>query len=127
MSPDVASKKRLLVVDDDPDVAEATSLLLSDSYAVDLAANGEEALQRVDQHARYDLILLDLVMPRMDGGDVVRALRGRGDAPPILLLSGSEDLVERATDLAVDAYLAKPVDAAALRARVAALLARCAA
>jgi len=127
LSSAVASKKRLLVVDDDPDVAEATSLLLSDSYSVDLAANGEEAMQRVDERAPYDLILLDLVMPRMDGGDVVRALRGRGDTPPILLLSGSEDLVERATDLAVDAYLAKPVDAAALRERVAALLARCAA
>lgn len=124
MTPGISSKKRLLVVDDDPDVAEATSLLLSGSYTVDLAGNGEEALQRIDAGAPYDLILLDLVMPRMDGGAVVRALRSRGETPPILMLSGSEDLIERATDLAVDAYLAKPVDAAALRERVAALLAR---
>jgi DNA-binding response OmpR family regulator len=124
LSPGIATKKRLLIVDDDLDLAEATSLLLSGSYTVDLAADGEEALQRLANGARYDLILLDLVMPRMDGSAVVRTLRGRGAVPPILLVSGSDDLAERATELGIDAFLAKPVDADTLRARIAGLLAR---
>lgn len=124
MTPGIATKKRLLIVDDDLDLAEATSLLLSGSYDVDLAADGEAAMQRLSDGVRYDLILLDLVMPRMDGSAVVRALRGRGGVPPILLVSGSEDLTERATELGVDAYLAKPVDATTLRERIAGLLAR---
>lgn len=120
-----ASKKRLLIVDDDPDIAEALTLLLSDRYAVDLAENGREALARLEA-AAYDLILLDLAMPVMDGSAFVRALRERAAMPPILLMSGSNDLVERAAELEIDTFLPKPVEVDALHERIAGLLARAA-
>jgi len=122
-STEAPRKKRLLVVDDDRDLAEAMTAVLSDRYQVDVAGDGQEALERVDQGS-YDLILLDLVMPRLDGGGVVRALRTRSAAPPVLLLSGSEDLVERARELGVESHLAKPVETEVLQERIAALLAR---
>jgi DNA-binding response OmpR family regulator len=118
-----AAKKRLLIVDDDHDIAEALTLLLSDRYAVDHAANGRDALERIAA-TTYDLILLDLAMPVMDGGAVVRALRERAAIPPILLMSGSNDLVERAAELEIDTFLPKPVEVDVLNERIAGLLAR---
>lgn len=118
-----AAKKRLLVVDDDRNLAEAMSAVLSEHYLVDIAGDGQEALERVER-CSYDLILLDLMMPRLGGSEVVAALRARAAAPPVLLLSGSDDLRERARDLGVDAHLAKPVDADVLQQRIEGLLAQ---
>ena len=117
------AKKRLLIVDDDQDIAEALSLLLSGRYTVVLAANGREAMDRVDKES-FDLILLDLVMPLMDGSAVMRALRLRPSIPPVLLMSGSNDLVERASELGVDTFMPKPLEIGALQERIAGLLAR---
>jgi CheY-like chemotaxis protein len=117
------AKKRLLLVDDDQDVAEALSLLLSHRYAVTRAANGREAMERLEAE-HYDLILLDLVMPLMDGGEVVRALRLRPSSPPVVLMSGSNDLVERATELGIETFMRKPIEIDVLQERIAGLLDR---
>lgn len=116
-------RKRILVVDDDTDVAEPLAILLSRTYDVDLAANGADAVSRVI-HGHYDAIVLDLVMPVMDGAAFKTWLDGQGLDVPVVLVSGSADLVERAQQLRVADHLSKPIDTAVLRARLAAILDR---
>jgi DNA-binding response OmpR family regulator len=115
--------KRILVVDDDADVAEPLAILLSRTYDVDLAANGADAVRRIER-GHYDAIVLDLVMPVMDGSSFKAWLDGQGLDIPVVLVSGSADLVERAQQLGVADHFAKPLDTAALRARLAAILDR---
>lgn len=114
-------RKRILVVDDDADVAEPLGLLLSRAYDVDLAANGAEAIELVGR-THYDAVVLDLVMPVVDGAAFKAWLDQQRLDLPVLLVSGSEDLVERAQQLGVPDHLAKPIDPGVLRERLAALL-----
>lgn len=116
-------RKRILVVDDDTDVAEPLSILLSRHYDVDLATNGAEAITRIAR-TRYDAIVLDLVMPVMDGVAFKSWLDGHRVNVPVLLVSGSTDLCERAKEMAVADHLAKPLDLAVLHDRLAVLLDR---
>lgn len=119
-------RKRILVVDDDADVAEPLRLALSRFYDVDFVANGAEATTRFAD-ARYDAVVLDLMMPVMDGVAFKRWLDARQIAIPVLLVSGSDDLRERAEQMGVADHLAKPVDLGVLQERLGALLDRAAA
>src|SRR3954462_14472918 len=117
---------RLLLVEDDAKLADAVCRgLRGEGYAVDHAADGEAALA----HAHvwdYDAVVLDLMLPRRDGFDVCRTLRGRGDGVPILVLTargGVDDRI-RGLDAGADDYLAKPFDFGELLARVRALIRR---
>lgn len=116
-------RKRILVVDDDADVAEPLLLALSRFYDVDFAASGAEATTRF-ANARYDAVVLDLTMPDMDGVAFKRWLDGERIAVPVLLVSGSDDLHERAQQMRVADHLAKPVDLGVLQDRLGALLDR---
>jgi CheY-like chemotaxis protein len=110
----------VLVVDDDPDILEAVSdILEGEGYRVARARHGVEALDRVEAE-RPDLVLLDLVMPVMDGAGFVRALRERGDDIPTVVIS-AEGGAGRARAVGVQGFLAKPFDIDALLSRVAAL------
>lgn len=117
---------RLLLVDDEARLTAALSRgLVADGFAVDVAADGRAALAlsaRVD----YDAILLDLMMPRVSGYEVLKQLRARQDWTPVLVLSakdGEYDLAD-ALDLGADDYLVKPYSYVVLLARVRALLRR---
>lgn len=122
---------RLLVVDDEQDLATAVAAgLRQEGYAVDVAADGGEALDRLS-YTPYDLVLLDLAMPSVDGWGVLRNLREdsevTGDAPPrVLLLTGRDSLRDRVRGLddGADDYLIKPFAFTELAARVRALLRR---
>lgn len=114
-------RKRILVVDDDADVAEPLAILLSRSYDVDLAANGAEAIDRVGR-THYDAVVLDLMMPVMDGAAFKAWLDLQPLELPVLLVSGSDELAERARELRVAGHLAKPLDPTVLRDRLAAIL-----
>jgi CheY-like chemotaxis protein len=112
----------VLVVDDDPDILEAIcDILGTESYRVARARNGLEALERVDAE-RPDVILLDLMMPVMDGVTFAQALRERPAASdiPILVIS-AEGNPQRAASVSARGYLAKPFDIDALLAQVAAI------
>ncbi len=110
----------VLVVDDDPDILEAVGEILEgEGYRVDRARNGEEALARVEAE-RPSAVLLDLLMPVMDGFAVARALRERAGAPiPVVVISADADPA-RAGELGAHGWLVKPFDIEALLARVAA-------
>ena len=119
-------RERLLVVDDDPDVRDSLRRALGHAgYEVTTAVHGADALDSVAR-SPVDLIVLDVLMPMVDGFDACRKLRERGDPTPILVLTARDAIDDRVTGLEVgaDDYLVKPFALRELLARVRALLAR---
>jgi two-component system response regulator MprA len=117
---------RILVVDDDRAVRESLRRSLAfNGYQVDLAADGQAALTAVSS-ARPDAMVLDVMMPRLDGLEVCRRLRGTGDDLPILVLTARDAVSDRVAglDAGADDYLPKPFALEELLARLRALLRR---
>ena len=116
----------ILIVDDEPAVRQALSRALSlEQYAVDLASDGEQALAAIAA-TQPDLVILDVLMPGIDGLEVARRLRGTGNRVPILMLTAREAIDDRVAglDAGADDYLVKPFALAELLARMRALLRR---
>jgi two-component system, OmpR family, response regulator MprA len=119
-------RSRLLVVDDDPDVRDSLRRALGYAgYAVATAANGMEALSSLSR-SPVDLVILDVLMPMLDGLEACRALRERGNTIPVLLLTARDAIDDRVAGLeaGADDYLVKPFALRELQARVNALLRR---
>ncbi len=117
---------RILVVDDEPAVREAIRRSLAfEGYDTELAADGVAALEQVDAH-HPDVIVLDVLMPRMDGLTTARRLRATGVTTPILMLTARDTVGDRVTglDAGADDYLVKPFELDELLARLRALLRR---
>ena len=117
---------RLLVVDDDPDVRESLERALRHAgFAVTTAGHGADALASLAR-SPVDLIVLDVLMPMLDGFDACRRLRQRGDATPVLVLTAKDAVDDRVTGLeaGADDYLVKPFALRELQARLRALLRR---
>ncbi|MCC6616448.1 MAG: response regulator transcription factor [Anaerolineae bacterium] len=119
-------KIKLLLVDDEQMIRENLAALLSRSgFDVTTAADGEEALERVEQ-ITPDLIVMDVLMPRLDGRSAVRTLREQSNWTPVILLTQIGDSYERASALeeGADDYLNKPFDTHELIARIKTVLRR---
>jgi two-component system response regulator MprA len=117
---------RVLVVDDDHAVRESLRRSLAfNGYEVELAADGEQALKAVAS-SRPDVVVLDVMMPRMDGLAACRALRAAGDDVAVLMLTARDDVSDRVAglDAGADDYLPKPFALEELLARLRALLRR---
>ncbi len=119
---------KLLLVEDDPMIGSALQTLFSaEGYAVDWTMDGQQGDSALLSH-HYDAVILDLMLPKMDGLTVLRRLRGRRDPTPVLALTAMAETAERVRglDSGADDYVIKPVDFDELIARVRALLRRAA-
>lgn len=117
---------RVLVVDDEPAVRESLRRSLTfNGYQVELASDGEQALRAISA-TRPDAVVLDVMMPRLDGLATCRALRAAGDDIPILMLTARDEVSDRVAglDAGADDYLPKPFALEELLARLRALLRR---
>jgi len=116
----------ILVAEDNPDLAEGLVRSLRKSgYAVDRVGNGDEADAALETN-QFDLLILDIGLPRKSGLEVLRRLRSRRSPMPVLILTALDSLTDRVAglDAGADDYLAKPFEFAELEARVRALARR---
>jgi len=117
---------RILVVEDEQAVADFLKQgLESDQFAVEVVRDGEQALARIEA-VDFDLMVLDLILPKLDGFQVLARLRAQKSALPVLILSGRASVEDRVRglDLGADDYLPKPFSYSELSARVRALMRR---
>ena len=120
-----ASRSRILIVDDDPDIRNVLKLLLQDSYFVPEAADGPSAIQYMKENPDTDLIVLDVMMPGMSGIEACTEIRKSSNAPVLFLTakSAEQDRVS-AYQSGGDDFLSKPFSQAELQAKISSLLRR---
>ena len=117
---------RILLAEDNPELSSwLARLLRRDNYVIDCVRDGEAADEALALHD-YALVILDLSLPRMTGLEVLKNLRARKNATPVLILTASDSVASRVAglDAGADDYLAKPFDINELEARIRALLRR---
>lgn len=120
------TRSSILIVDDEAAITDMLAAFLTRSgYTVEVAANGEEALRQIAR-SKPDLLVLDVLMPRLDGREVLRQLRQSGNWMPIILLTQVGEATERAMALeeGADDYINKPFSPHELVARIRAVLRR---
>ena len=124
MTEDAATKARVLVVDDQPaNIRLLEAILAPRGYDVATATSGEEALETISQ-TPVDLVLLDIVMPGLDGYEVCRRIRGQVDTaylPVVMVTASGEEEKIKALEAGADDFLTKPINQSELLARVASL------
>ena len=114
---------RLLYAEDEKSLARAVSTLLTkNNYSVDVVHDGQDALDYLET-GNYDGVILDVMMPKKDGFEVLQAMRARGDFTPVLLLTARSEIDDRVSglDLGANDYLTKPFDMKELLARIRAM------
>jgi DNA-binding response OmpR family regulator len=119
-------KARILIAEDDPNIRQGlVATLESDGYGVTAASDGTQALRLFPQQ-KFDLVILDIMMPKTSGYDVCRELRARGTRVPVLFLTAKGEEVDKVVGLKLgaDDYVTKPFGVHELLARVEALLRR---
>ena len=114
---------RLLYAEDEKSLARAVStILIKNNYSVDVVHDGESALDYLET-GNYDGAILDVMMPKKDGIEVLKEMRSRGDRTPVLLLTAKAEIDDRVTglDSGANDYLTKPFDSKELLARIRAM------
>jgi len=118
--------KHILIIEDDPAILKGLQISLQEeNYEMSSAVDGEKGY-KLAQLGQYDLILLDLMLPGMNGQDICRELRGQGDPTPIIMLTSKEEESDKILGLEIgaDDYVTKPFSVRELQARIRALLRR---
>ena len=105
------SNTRILIADDEEGIRESLNLILSEEYELDFAENGEETLAKLKEGG-FELVLLDIKMPKLDGLDVLKRLKSSGNSTPVLVLTAyqSVELAKEAIKLGALDYLPKPFE-----------------
>ena len=118
-------RERILIVDDDRNICELLRLYLEkEGYETSIAHDGENALEIYDQRG-FDLVLMDVMMPRVDGWEACRRIRAKGDTPIIMLTAKGETFDKvLGLELGADDYVVKPFDTKEVVARIKAVLRR---
>ncbi len=117
---------RILLVDDEKSFVQAMrEILIQNRYTVDFAYNGQEALEYL-QNEKFDCLLLDIMMPQVDGYTVLETIRKKGDTTPVIFLSAKSDIDDKVKgfELGGDDYLSKPFSSKELLVRLKAILRR---
>lgn len=117
---------KILIAEDEWDLAEALKLMFElQKYSVEVVDNGEDAIFYAET-TPYDVIILDVMMPRKNGVEVVKSIRAKGISTPVLMLTAKSQLEDKVLGLeeGADDYLTKPFEAAELLVRVKSLLCR---
>jgi len=99
--------RKVLIVDDDPDLLSGLDHLLRDRYQVFLAASGDEALEVLGDQ-QIDVVLLDMLMPRLDGQSVLKEIRAQASPPAVIVVSARPDLLSSSMQMGANDFLAKP-------------------
>ena len=122
----IMANEKILVVDDDTNICELLRLYLTkEGYQVTVANDGEEGLEKFNQ-VKPDMVLLDVMMPKMDGLEVCRRIRKAGNTPVMMLTAKGETFDKvLGLELGADDYMVKPFDAKEVVARIKAVLRRC--
>ncbi len=118
--------KQIFLIEDDPDIVQLLLLhLVGPQYALTTCGNGEQAVENAMNH-HYDLILLDIMLPGMDGIEICKRLRQKNIATPIIMLTSRAEEIDKvlALELGADDYVTKPFSIRELMARVKAILRR---
>ena len=118
--------KKILIVDDEPSMREGLADNLEfEGYQTEMAANGKEGLDMI-MSRKYDLVVLDVMMPEMSGFDVCKELRKRNIAVPVILLTAKGEEIDKVLglELGADDYITKPFSLRELIARIKAILRR---
>mgnify|MGYP002747977089 CR=1 FL=1 len=117
--------KRILLVDDEPLIVKGLKFALeSDGYETDSAGDGEQALEKI-QNGNFDLILLDVMLPKMSGIEVCQAVREKSDVPIIMLTAKGEDMDKiLGLEYGADDYMTKPFNILEVKARIKSILRR---
>jgi DNA-binding response OmpR family regulator len=108
------NKRTVLIVEDDPDIRQLMKIFIeADGFYVELAADGVEALEQLRNGSRPNLIILDLMLPRMDGEQFMKQVRdeGRFATIPVVVMSGHSEGKKKANGLKAAGFLGKPVEA----------------
>jgi len=119
-------QKKALIIEDDPDIANLVAVNLRDiSCTTDIATNGIDGLYRA-VHNHYDVIILDIMLPKMDGIEVCRRIRQDKNTTPIIMLTSKDEETDKvvALDLGADDYMTKPFSVRELVARIKARIRR---
>ena len=105
------AKSRILIADDEEGIRESLTLILGDTYDLDFATNGEETLAKL-RHKAFDVMLLDIKMPKLDGLEVLKRVKQQGNGMPVLMLTAyqSVELAKEAVRLGAHDYLPKPFE-----------------
>lgn len=114
---------KILIVDDDSGISGALKIALRDSYEIEIASNGQQALNKI-QNQQYGAIILDLELPDFPGIIICQEIRNRGLRVPILIMSGESKVMSKISllDSGADDYLTKPFSLGELKARLRALI-----
>ena len=117
--------KRILLVDDEPLIVKGLKFALeSDGYETDSAGDGEQALEKI-KNGNFDLILLDVMLPKMSGIEVCQAVREKSDVPIIMLTAKGEDMDKiLGLEYGADDYMTKPFNILEVKARIKTILRR---